>query len=175
MEEEGRRDGPCFSAEGTADGSGLAGTMPLPPSSTPNYTYSNQSGRSKDKGRVCKGLHQTHSGLLLLCARRDRKRKQECRQPHMQGHLDQGSLSSSTLEVVKSKTHLSQKISSIWGVTITQGPMRTRWRTQPLVPQRERDRLLWQSGSFYVILSESYCLLSMDGQCRGQLLKDGWE
>lgn len=43
-EEEGRRDGSYFSAEGTADGSGLAGTMPLPSSTTPSYSYSKWGG-----------------------------------------------------------------------------------------------------------------------------------
>ena len=33
-EEEGRRDGSYFNAEGTADGSGLAGAIPLPSSTT---------------------------------------------------------------------------------------------------------------------------------------------
>lgn len=43
-EEEGRRDGSYFRAEGPAVGSGLAGTMPLPSSTTPNYSYSKWGG-----------------------------------------------------------------------------------------------------------------------------------
>lgn len=41
-EEEGGRDRACLSAEGTGDGSGLAGTMP-PPSNPPPTRYSTHS------------------------------------------------------------------------------------------------------------------------------------
>lgn len=40
------RDGFYFEAEGTARGSGLAGTMPSPSFTTPTYIYSQQ-GRAK--------------------------------------------------------------------------------------------------------------------------------
>lgn len=44
-EEEGRRDGSHFSAQGIAEDSGLAGTMPLPsPTPTPNCTHSKWGG-----------------------------------------------------------------------------------------------------------------------------------
>lgn len=107
-EEEGRRAGFYFRAEGAADGSGLAGTMPLSSSTTPNYSYSKWGG-AKIRG-VSGGCPQTapQGGRAN------------------EGPLNQVSLSSSTLEVIKSEAYSFQKINSILGVAGIQGPKKTR-------------------------------------------------
>lgn len=62
-----------LSAEGTTDGSGLAGTMP-PPSNplSPNSTHS-EGGGAKVRGIDWQSLRQTYSVLPLLCTEERQK------------------------------------------------------------------------------------------------------
>lgn len=74
-EEAGGRDRARLSAEGTADGSGLVGTMP-PPSNPPPQQHAQRRGRGKSEGHsLAEPLDRHIQSCRRFVLGRDRKRE----------------------------------------------------------------------------------------------------
>lgn len=142
-EEAGRRNRARLSAEGTADGSGLVGTMPPP---SPPQRHARRRGRGKSEGHsLAEPLDRLIQSRCRFVLGRDRKREKtkervgETRSDHAGEELRKGVSEPNNRKKQRGKSLFIPKESQRLGVPWLLKTTEDKMGRQPLTLWRKRD------------------------------------